>query len=124
MGARQPHASTVVSLANALGLSGEERRAFEHAGLTGLRERRHDAESGSHGGSRVETTPDRSRHNLGMELTSFIGREAEIADLRARLASNGPGERLVTLTGSGGCGKTRLARWVARDLAESFSHGA
>src|SRR4029077_43381 len=49
------------------------------------------------------------------ELTSFIGREAEMTAVRSLLA----GTRLLTLTGSGGTGKTRLAlRSVAEGLAE------
>jgi predicted ATPase/class 3 adenylate cyclase/Tfp pilus assembly protein PilF len=51
-------------------------------------------------------------HNLPSQLTSFIGREREIADVKAMLASG----RLVTLTGVGGSGKTRLALRVGDDL--------
>jgi hypothetical protein len=50
----------------------------------------------------------RRLHNLPAELTSFVGREHEVAEVRALLA----GSRLVTLTGTGGCGKTRLALQV------------
>ncbi|HEX4813914.1 MAG TPA: LuxR C-terminal-related transcriptional regulator [Nonomuraea sp.] len=49
--------------------------------------------------------------NLSAQLTSFVGRRAELADVRALL----DGERLVTLTGTGGVGKTRLAARVATD---------
>jgi non-specific serine/threonine protein kinase len=56
-------------------------------------------------------------HNLPLQLTSFIGREREIAEV-ARLLSE---KRLVMLTGPGGCGKTRLALQVAAGLvAEAF----
>jgi predicted ATPase/class 3 adenylate cyclase/DNA-binding CsgD family transcriptional regulator len=58
-------------------------------------------------------------HNLPVELTNFIGRQAETTDLRGALASN----RLVTLTGAGGAGKTRLALHVAADLAGKFGDG-
>lgn len=47
--------------------------------------------------------------NLPHQLTSFIGREGEIAQVKSLLGES----RLLTLTGSGGCGKTRLALLVA-----------
>jgi non-specific serine/threonine protein kinase len=59
------------------------------------------------------------RHNLPSQLTSFIGREQEIAQLEELLATN----RLVTLTGSGGAGKTRLAIEVAGRLLDTFTDG-
>ncbi len=49
---------------------------------------------------------------LPVQLTSFVGRARELADVRQLLTSS----RLVTLTGAGGCGKTRLALRVASDL--------
>src|SRR5260221_3494616 len=51
----------------------------------------------------------RSRHNLPYQLTSFVGREQEIAQLEELITTH----RLVTLTGAGGAGKTRLAIEVA-----------
>jgi len=59
-------------------------------------------------------------HNLPVQLTSFIGRDAEIAQVRALLADN----RLVTLTGAGGVGKTRLALQVATGVLAEFPAGA
>lgn len=56
---------------------------------------------------------------LPVVLTSFIGREKEIAELTQLLAQT----RLLTLTGAGGAGKTRLALEVASLLADSFEHG-
>ena len=58
--------------------------------------------------------------NLPRQLTSFVGRERERADI-ARLLG---GARLVTLTGPGGCGKTRLALEVAADAAARLPDGA
>jgi predicted ATPase/class 3 adenylate cyclase/transcriptional regulator with XRE-family HTH domain len=58
-------------------------------------------------------------HNLPIQLTSFIGREHELAEITRLLST----ARLVTLTGSGGCGKTRLALQVAADLLERFDAG-
>jgi non-specific serine/threonine protein kinase len=54
--------------------------------------------------------------------TSFVGREREVAVLTALLCRDGV--RLVTLTGPGGVGKTRLALRVAADLAAEFADGA
>lgn len=56
---------------------------------------------------------------LPMQLTSFIGRQAEIKGIREALADN----RLVTLTGAGGAGKTRLAVQVAATIAGEFDDG-
>ena len=61
----------------------------------------------------VSSAP-RRLHNLPTQLTSFVGREREIAEIKRLLGTT----RLVTLTGSGGCGKTRLALQVAADLLE------
>ena len=52
---------------------------------------------------------DARRHNLPVPLTNFIGRDREIAELVPIAGST----RLLTLTGAGGCGKTRLALEVA-----------
>jgi predicted ATPase/DNA-binding winged helix-turn-helix (wHTH) protein len=62
----------------------------------------------------------RSKHNLPYQLTSFIGREQEIAQLEELVTTN----RLVTLTGAGGAGKTRLAIEVASRLTDAFADGA
>jgi len=59
------------------------------------------------------------RHNLPMPVTRFFGREDEIAQARARLDEN----RLVTLTGSGGVGKTRLSVRVAENALREFTDG-
>src|SRR5258706_2550110 len=61
----------------------------------------------------------RSKHNLPYQLTSFVGREQEIAQLKELVAAN----RLVTLTGAGGAGKTRLAIEVASRLVDAFADG-
>jgi predicted ATPase/DNA-binding SARP family transcriptional activator/DNA-binding CsgD family transcriptional regulator len=59
------------------------------------------------------------RHNLPTPRTSFVGREREIVELKRELAMT----RLLTLTGVGGAGKTRLALEVARDLAGAYQDG-
>jgi predicted ATPase/DNA-binding NarL/FixJ family response regulator len=58
--------------------------------------------------------------NLPLQLTSFIGRAREIAEVKRLLGTT----RLLTLTGSGGAGKTRLALQVATDLSEHYADGA
>src|SRR5271154_6592160 len=57
--------------------------------------------------------------HLPVQLTSFVGREEELPQLRGLLAEN----RLVTLTGAGGVGKTRLAIQIAAQLAGEFGDG-
>ena len=59
------------------------------------------------------------RHNLPAHLTTFIGREKEHRELSRLIAQN----RLVTLTGAGGIGKTRLALQTAQTLTAHFSDG-
>jgi predicted ATPase/DNA-binding CsgD family transcriptional regulator len=58
--------------------------------------------------------------HLPIQLTSFVGREGQISDVRELLAAH----RLVTLTGTGGVGKTRLAHQIAEQMAAVFGDGA
>jgi predicted ATPase/DNA-binding SARP family transcriptional activator len=62
-----------------------------------------------------------TRSNLPSELTPFIGREQELADVAERL--DDPGCRLITLVGPGGIGKTRLAIKAAEATVGAFRHG-
>jgi MoxR-like ATPase len=57
--------------------------------------------------------------NLPAEASSFIGRRRELAEIRKKLTH----ARLVSLTGPGGVGKTRLAIRIAADLARGFRDG-
>ena len=61
------------------------------------------------------------RHNLPADLTSFVGREEELASLAELLCD--PIVRLVTLSGPGGSGKTRLALRLAREVSDHFPDG-
>jgi predicted ATPase/DNA-binding SARP family transcriptional activator len=61
---------------------------------------------------------------LPVPLTRLIGRERELAEVRALLAPRDGGARLVTLTGIGGSGKTRLALAVAQGSGDDFPAGA
>ncbi len=74
-------------------------------------------------GLRVDFPPlnslDVLANNLPVQLTSFIGREREKADVRRLLSTT----RLLTLTGAGGAGKTRLALQAAAEALEEFRDG-
>jgi predicted ATPase/class 3 adenylate cyclase len=63
----------------------------------------------------LEDTPN----NLTQQLNSFIGRERELAEIKQMLASN----RLVTLLGMGGIGKSRLSTQLAADVLDDFPDG-
>lgn len=99
-GREVPRRDTLGLLADALGLSDDERAALEAVAAAG-------------------STSDRRRDNLPHALTAFVGREAEVDDVRCLVGDH----RLVTLTGSGGVGKTRLAAEVARHLLPSMPDG-
>ena len=76
-------------------------------------------------GLRAEFPPLRSLgnpalpNNLPAQLSAFIGRDRELAEVRALVES----ARLVTLTGAGGCGKTRLGLHVAAELLDGSGDG-
>ncbi len=64
-------------------------------------------------------TVDAVPGNLRVQVTSFVGREADVAGVKAAIASH----RMVTLTGVGGVGKTRLAQQVAGELMSEYPDG-
>jgi predicted ATPase/DNA-binding XRE family transcriptional regulator len=97
---RAPYRETIALLAGALVLTDAERAELEEAA---------ERARGRH--RRVEAEAPRP-HNLPTRLTSFVGRDDEIAELKALLE----GHRLVTVTGPGGIGKTRIAIEVAELL--------
>ena len=65
------------------------------------------------------STRNANPNNLPMQMTSFVGREQQIAEVTRSLAKS----RLVTLTGSGGTGKTRLSLQVAAEILDRFKDG-
>ncbi len=103
---RRPHRYTMQSLAEALGLSQQDRIRFEKA------TRQPAVRADAHG---VQLT------NLPSQLTPFIGREREVEEVRQTLLH--PHVRLLTLTGPGGVGKTRLSLEVARQVLDQFEDG-
>ena len=82
-----------------------------------------DAARPSDDGGSVVALPRRGApaalDNLPLELSSFVGRAREMAEVRRLLAAN----RLLTLTGPGGSGKTRLALAAAADMSGRFGEG-
>jgi predicted ATPase/class 3 adenylate cyclase len=66
-------------------------------------------------------TVDRRPNNLPTQTSAFVGRDAVLRDLRLRL--DDPDTRLVTLTGPGGTGKTRIALRAAADQIDRFTDG-
>jgi hypothetical protein len=99
-------------VADVLGVSAKTLRRRLTRGYTLFADVLRDAERRA---AREVTQPD----NLPHLLTRFIGREREIAEVRTLLAKH----RLVTLTGVGGIGKSRLAMEVARILAQDYADG-
>jgi len=69
--------------------------------------------------SQPEEQPGVGRHNLPLPRTSFVGRARELVEVKRTLAMT----HLLTLTGAGGSGKTRLALEVARDLVGLYPDG-
>ncbi len=67
----------------------------------------------------LNTAKNVAAHNLPSQLTNFVGRGPQLTEVRKLLTES----RLVTLTGAGGAGKTRLAVQVANQLADEYSDG-
>ena len=103
---RRPHRYTMQSLVDALGLSRSDHILFETSA------RRPAGSATAH----VARPAD-----LPSPLTSFIGREREVEEARHRLLR--PDVRLLTLTGPGGVGKTRLGLQIARQVRDRFADG-
>jgi transcriptional regulator with XRE-family HTH domain len=105
---RAPHLATVRMIADALDLGPADRQAL-------LAAARPHQPPVAQGGREASPAP------LPVPLTPLVGREREIAAVVAWVRS--PGVRLVTLTGLGGAGKTRLALAVAERAAPDFPAG-
>ena len=97
-------------LAGALGLAGPQRALFEAAARG-----RGTAAAALAARGPLTTKPN----NLPAQLTPFVGREDDVAVVRRAAAA----ARLVTLTGAGGIGKTRLALQAAAGLPDAFPDG-
>jgi transcriptional regulator with XRE-family HTH domain len=107
---RRPYPHTVAVLARALGLSPEE-----HAALMAAARASRGARAVATEAAPIERPPS----NLPAPRTALIGRAPETAHLRGLLAD--PAARLVTVTGTGGVGKTGLALHVAHAARDRFA---
>jgi predicted ATPase/transcriptional regulator with XRE-family HTH domain len=116
---RSPYPNTVVTLAEALGLSGDERGGLLELANRGSVVRRRTPVP--------EVTPIQSqpspRVSLPLPPTALIGRDAEVAAAAQLLDPGRSAVRLLTLTGPGGVGKTRLAVAVAGTLTHAYVAG-
>ena len=118
-GINKPYRDTLTRVAAALTLEGEDRAHFAAAALA--TPRRPTTSDGPAAQPAAATTrAAHARVPLPASLTSFVGRTREIALVRELTRQ---GVRLVTLTGVGGTGKTRLALQVAQGLREDFPDG-
>jgi predicted ATPase/transcriptional regulator with XRE-family HTH domain len=126
-GKRQtPYRHTVTLLATALGLTASETATLEAAVVrarapasAGASVMRSENRAPGETVPQLVPIPPEPCSNLPAPLTSFIGREREQAEVVAVLGR----ARLVTLTGAGGCGKTRLALAVAGRAAAAYPEG-
>jgi transcriptional regulator with XRE-family HTH domain len=103
---RSPHPDTTRRLAEALKLGDAERAELLQAARSAMAS--NDSPGNTHPG-----------HALPVPLTSFLGRETELAEIQRLLSST----RLLTLSGAGGVGKTRLAMQVAAETAGRYPDG-
>ncbi len=122
-GARtRPHRETVALLGSALGLTPEREALLESAvGIAHSPRRRERIEARSASlltvvRSDAQATP---KHNLPRQLTSFVGRQREIDEITALLRE----QSLVTIVGTGGVGKTRVAISLGGDLLNEYPDG-
>ena len=104
---RAPRADTLALLIEALDLSPDQRALLRAAARPPL-----DLTPGA-------ASSVRSSNHLPLPLTSFVGREREAGAVHDLLSRDDT--RLVTLTGPGGVGKTRLALQVAAQVADAYS---
>ena len=111
---RHPYPHTVRALADALGLTEDERAAL-HAATA-----RSSAVPAVAVAEPAPPAQDRAP-SVPAQLSALIGREREVAIVRHLLER--PGTRLLTLTGPGGVGKTRLALRVAEEVGANFPDG-
>lgn len=112
---RRPSAQTVELLAELFNIPNNEREPF-------LKFARGDWDAAPADAEESPWSvyhPSEKKHNLPIQLTSFVGREKELADIK-RLLNN---THILTLIGPGGTGKTRLSIQAANDVLEQYPDG-
>jgi predicted ATPase len=109
---RSPQRQTLALLIDALQIDGAARAEFEAAAARPVVPRRGPEKPAA-------PLPLKRNHNLTFPLTSFVGRAKERAELSDRLRR----ERLLTLAGTGGVGKTRLAVELGHAVLDRFADG-
>jgi non-specific serine/threonine protein kinase len=119
-GGRTPRLETVTLLAQALALPAEQRDALLAAARPEAEPLRPTELPTEPVAAASLRSPGADKNNLPLPVTSFIGRDEEQREVRALLGRS----RLVTLTGTGGVGKTRLALQVGAALLDAFPDGA
>jgi predicted ATPase/transcriptional regulator with XRE-family HTH domain len=107
---RAPYRDTVALLQDGLALGPSDRALLDASAEQGRKRAPRGVASPAHDGP---------AHNLPAQLTSFVGRERDVEDIQALLASN----RLVTVTGAGGIGKTRVALEVSARMDGAWADG-
>jgi transcriptional regulator with XRE-family HTH domain len=111
---------TLVLLAEALDLQVSERAQLDRLFHAFPARRPADSTRTPNRSEPGDAPPYAPHNNLPRPLTSFVGRERELVEVKRFLASS----PLVTLTGAGGCGRPRLSLEVASGLVESYADGA
>src|SRR5919204_1409819 len=114
---RRPYGYTIRALASALGLSDTDSQRLAAAA------RRHAAsgDEPEQPGARSREPTWTGQSNLPALRTTLLGRAEEVAQIRALLTTEA--DRLVTITGTGGIGKTAVALRAAADMQEAFRDG-
>ena len=120
-GRRQQALSQYQQLEKALGrqLEAEPDTASRQLHREILTNRLADVEPGPPGRAWEASRRNSGNHNLPNAHSSFVGRQRELVEAKRALAMT----RAITLTGTGGCGKTRLALEMARDLVGAYPDG-
>jgi non-specific serine/threonine protein kinase len=97
----------------------EKKREHRYQSMTDLLVDMRAVQRAIRGESSVASRPVAAKDNLPLQINTFVGREGEIDEVRAFLRSH----RLVTITGTAGSGKTRLALETGARVRDSYRHG-